>query len=126
MEIKEIIEVLTVAGLIKKDESQGNAKDYSLNGTKVIIRARDAGVHYGEIEYFMGREVKLKNSRRMWRWYCKESISLSAAAINGIKHSDSKIAPTLPFIIITDACEIIPCSDVAIASIENAPVAEQS
>ena len=42
------------------------AMDYPI-GQKVIIRARDAGVHFGTLQSVDGRSVVLTNSRRMWR-----------------------------------------------------------
>lgn len=96
-----------------------NAGDY------VVVRARDAGVHAGEYVSHTGREVLLRNSRRLWRWSAVESISLSAVATFGIKHDGSRIAPVVASLAILDACEIIHCTEVARTSIRLAPVAEQ-
>lgn len=93
-------------------------------GEYVIVRARDAGVHAGEYVSHSGREVTLKNARRLWYWKAKESISLSAVATSGIATA-SKIAPAVARILIGDACEIIPCTKEARDSINAAPAARQ-
>lgn len=89
-------------------------------GKKVIIRTYSAGVWFGELEQKAGNEVILKNARRMWKWWAKESISLSACAIYGVKHEESKIIEAVPNIWL-EAIEIIPCSEIAIKSLEDAP-----
>ncbi|STY93815.1 BRO family protein [Moraxella bovis] len=70
-----------------------------------------------------GNEVILKNARRMWKWWAKEGISLSACALYGVKHDDSKIVEPVESVWL-EAIEIIPCTDVAIQSLEDAPHVE--
>ena len=94
--------------------------EHKLKGKPVIIRARDAGVHFGYLEHFKDRVVTLKRSRRMWRWWAAKQMTLSAVAEFGLNHDkDLRINNELPLIIINDACEIIPCSDVCVKSIEK-------
>lgn len=90
---------------------------------KVIVRCRDAGVHFGTYVSHNGREVHLTDARRMWRWFAAEGISLSECAVAGINAKKSKIAFPVGQIVLLDACEIIPCTVEAAASIENAPCA---
>ena len=92
-------------------------------GKKVIIRTYSAGVWFGELEQKSGNEVILKNARRMWKWWAKQGISLSACAIHGIKHGESKIVQDVESVWL-EAIEIIPCTDSAILSLESAPNAE--
>ncbi len=94
-------------------------------GEYCIVRARDAGVHAGEYVSHSGREVALKNSRRLWYWKANDSVSLSGVADAGVS-SQSRIAPTVARIVIGDACEIIPCTKAAKDSIVSAPVASAS
>ncbi|MBE9590027.1 hypothetical protein IM753_03380 [Moraxella sp. K127] len=89
-------------------------------GKKVIIRTYSAGVWFGELEQKAGTEVIIKNARRMWKWWAKEGISLSACALYGIRHNDSKIVEAVDSVWL-EAIEIIPCTDVAINSLESAP-----
>ncbi len=102
--------------------SSGSSQSLSsMIGKKCIIRTYTAGVHFGEIAEKSGSEVVVKNSRRLWQWKAKESISLSAVAVHGIDESGSKICEPVGSIWL-DAIELIPCSDAAIKSIEGAKV----
>ena len=92
-------------------------------GKKVIIRTYSAGVWFGELEQKSGNEVIITNARRMWKWWAKEGISLSACALYGVKHDDSKIIEAVEAVWL-EAIEIIPCTDKAIKSLEDAPNVE--
>jgi len=95
----------------------------SLIGEPVIIRCRDAGVHFGYLVGYEGRVVELKNSRRMWRWHSASENTLSGVARCGINQSKSKIQGKINgSIILNEACEILPCTDVACHSIRDAEV----
>ena len=87
-------------------------------GEKCIIRTYAAGVWFGEIEQKEKDEVIVKNARRIWYWKAKKSISLSAVAQYGLDDS-SKVAPSVPSIWL-QAIELIPVSNTALKSIEEA------
>lgn len=90
----------------------------SLVGKKVIIRTFSAGVHYGELVEKDGKEVILKNARRLWYWKTSnKGISLSEVANNGLS-PDSKVCEPVEAIWL-EAVEIIPCSKEAIKNIEG-------
>lgn len=89
-------------------------------GKEVIVRTYSAGVWFGELEQKAGKEVILKNARRMWKWWSAESISLSACAIYGVKHENSKIVEPVSQVWL-EAIELIPCTIAAIKSIKGAP-----
>lgn len=88
-------------------------------GKFVIVRTYSAGVWFGELAEKAGKEVILKNARRMWRWWAAESISLSGVALYGIKENSSKIIAPVEAVWL-EAIEIIPCTKVAIDSIKGA------
>ena len=92
----------------------------SMVSKKCIVRTHSAGVWFGEVAEKSGNEVIIKNARRMWKWWAAESISLSAVALHGIKHDESKIVEPVHAVWL-EAIELIPASDKAIASIEGAP-----
>jgi 3-polyprenyl-4-hydroxybenzoate decarboxylase len=92
-------------------------------GKKVIIRTYSAGVWFGYLAVQEGNEVILKDARRMWRWKAKESISLSACAVYGIDQTNSKICGGVESVWL-EAIEVIPCTVEAIASIEEAEIAQ--
>lgn len=88
------------------------------NLKKVIVRGDRSGVFYGELENRNGREVKLRNCRRLWYW--NGACSISELAKIGTKlPRDCKFTVTVESIEILDAIEIIPCTEEAIKSIEG-------
>ena len=86
----------------------------------VIVRARDAGVHYGKLVSYEGRTVELAGARRLWSWTAKDGVALSGVAVNGINVSKSKVDSLVGQITILDACEIITCTAEAAKTIEAA------
>lgn len=114
-----------LASLFGASQPQQPSGLNSMIGKKCIIRTYSAGVWFGEIQQKSGNEVIVKNARRMWQWWAAKSISLSGVAVHGISQDKSKICPAVPTIWL-EAIEIIPCADVAIASIEGAKDVEAS
>lgn len=98
--------------------------DYAI-GNEVIIRTCSAGVWFGVLKQKAGNEVILTKARRMYKWWAKESISLSGVARYGIKQDDSKICGELDSVWL-EAIEIIPVTGNAAESIRTAPEAAQS
>ena len=89
----------------------------SMVGVKAIIRTYSAGVWYGEISQKSGKEVIVKNGRRMNYFKVIKGISLSSVANNGV-HQDSRIAEAVDSVWL-EAVELIPCRPAAITSIEG-------
>ncbi len=104
-----------------KESIESKSKSCDLAGKMVIVRCRDAGVHFGELVGHEGREVTLKNSRRMWYWKCKEGHTLSGCAVKGI-HIDSKISAEVELVRLLEACEILLCSEEGAESISGAGI----
>lgn len=100
------------------------AKTHPMIGKKVIIRTYSAGVWFGKLIQKDEDEVILEDARRMYQWWCKESISLSAVAVYGINQEKSKICVPVDCIWLK-AIEILPCKDVAVKSIEEAITVKQ-
>lgn len=94
-------------------------------GKKCIIRTYASGVHFGTLVAQSGRQVELKNARRLWRFdVAPHGVSLSEVAIHGPVGSRTKICETVPEMTILDALEIIPTTETAAAVIEQAKVAK--
>ena len=75
----------------------------------VIVRTYSAGVHAGILMSRKGKEVVLKNSRRLGYW--DGAASLSELAVRGVsKPGNCKFPAVVPEITLTEAIEIIPCS----------------
>ena len=113
----DILSILKLA-LELKPESQ-TSTGCSMIDKEVIIRTYSAGCWFGRLSSKEGREVILKNARRMWRWHAAEGISLSGCAIHGIRQEKSKIVEQVDSVWL-EAIEIIPCTDTAADSIRGA------
>ena len=87
-------------------------------GKYCICRCSAAGVHAGEVVAVSGDTVTLKNSRRLWQWQARDGLALSGVAQNGL--AGGKIDTLNPEIWLSGVCEIIPCSNAARESIQNA------
>lgn len=92
--------------------------------TFVVVRTYSAGVHVGYLDFQNPenpKEVRLNNSRRIHFW--KGAASLSQMAMEGISNAaESRVAMTLPSITLTEAIEVIPCTEAARTNLEGQPV----
>ncbi len=90
----------------------------------VIVRSYSAGVHAGFLKKREGQEVELINSRRIWYW--DGAASLSQLSVDGTKNPDNcKFPCEIPRITLTQAVEIIPCTEAAKLSIQGVAVWEK-
>lgn len=91
---------------------------------KVIIRATNAGVFYGEVDLekdVKGQTVTIHNCRRIYYW--EGAATISQIALEGVKvPRECKFTVYVPTIIVNEVIEIIPCTDDAIKSIEGVEV----
>lgn len=85
-------------------------------GKKVIVRTHSAGVHFGTLASKEGKEVVLKNARRIWYW--EGAFTLSAVAVSGVGKS-SKLSVSVPEILLTEAIEILLCSEEATENLQG-------
>ena len=95
-----------------------------VDGDFVIVRCRNAGVHAGTLVSRDADTLVLANSRRLWRWWSK--FSLSGLAMEGplvSRMSEQRYACVLPLLTLTtsDVCEVIPCTPAARAAIMAVP-----
>jgi len=106
---------------IKKD----GEKAEKLDGLEyVIIRTYSAGVHAGYLKERDGKEVILLNARRLWYW--SGASSLSQLAVDGVQDPSScKFPCEVAEITLTEAIEIIPCTEKARLSIKDVSVWQQ-
>lgn len=79
-------------------------------GKFVVIRTTTAGVHIGTLRARSGTEVVLENARRIWEW--EGAFTLSEVSQTGI-NKNSKLSAYVPEILLTEAIEVLPCSDAA-------------
>ena len=83
----------------------------------VIVRTYSAGVHFGRLVERKGKEVKLADARRIWHW--RGANTLNEIAMSGVGKG-SRISVSVPSIELTEAIEIIPCSEAATKNLEAA------
>ena len=89
-------------------------------GKTCIVRTHSAGVFLGTVKERSGKEVLLTDARRIWYW--DGAATLSQFANEGTSNPGNCKLPTpLPEIPPTEAIEIIPATEAAIASIAAVP-----
>ena len=117
--LKEVAELLGM----KNTATESGLNSFAI-GQEVIIRTYSAGVWFGRLKEKSGKEVILTEARRMWRWWSKESISLSGVALHGINQEKSRIPGAVESVWL-EAIEIIPISGKAAESIRTSQETEQ-
>lgn len=108
-----------INGVAYIPEAEAGATAKSADGLEYcIIRTYSAGVHAGYVESREGKEVVLRNSRRIWKW--AGAFSLSELSKNGTTApGECKFATTIDKIVLTESIEIIHCTETARQSIEG-------
>lgn len=74
----------------------------------VVVRTYSAGVHVGWLEHHSGREVRLSDARRVWRW--RGANTLHELSQSGAEEAWTRISEPVPSITLTEAIEVIECS----------------
>lgn len=86
-----------------------------------MVRTYSAGVFAGYVESRDGKEITLRNARRIWYW--SGAASLSELAMRGTSCPDNcKFPCPVDKVILTEVIEIIPITEQARESIEGVPV----
>lgn len=120
--MKTEIDEIVVKGItyVPKDRQQQLAPE--VDGMRyVIVRTYSAGVHAGYLKRREGKEVELLTARRIWRW--AGAASLSQLAVDGTSDPDNcKFPCEVSSIELTEAIEVIPCTEKARLSIAGVAV----
>ena len=76
-----------------------------------IFRCRNAGVHAGELVSKNATEIVIGNSRRLWKWVSRATLS-ELSQEGPLRKDENKYGCVVPKIILSreDVCEIIPCT----------------
>ncbi|MCK9504678.1 MAG: hypothetical protein M0Q95_10915 [Porticoccaceae bacterium] len=94
------------------------------NQRYVIVRTYSAGVFAGTLESRNGKEVVMTNARRLWYW--DGAASLSQLAMEGVKKpKNCKFPREVDRVELTEAIEILDCTDIARKSITGVPIWKQ-
>lgn len=90
----------------------------------VIARTYSAGVFAGYLESREGREVVMRDARRLWYW--DGAATLSQLAMEGTKAPDKcKFPCAVDKVVLLEVIEILECTEVAKNSIMGVPVWER-
>jgi hypothetical protein len=86
----------------------------------VIVRTYSAGCFAGLLAHRDGKEITLRDARRLWCWH--GAATLSQLAVDGTSQpAGCKFPAAVPEITLTEAIEIIQATPQARASIEAVP-----
>jgi hypothetical protein len=89
-------------------------------GDDVIVRTYSAGCFAGVLDSDPGKEVLIKNARRLWLW--AGAFTLSALAANGTSNPGECKFDEPVEVFVTEAIEIIRVTPGAKRSIEAVPI----
>ena len=119
--MKQNIEQIEINGVAYvRADSVAQAKPSAMH----MVRTYSAGVFYGEIVKREGREVTLKNARRVWYW--KGAASLSQLAQSGTScPNECKFPEPVSEVLLLEVIEIIPITDGALKILNAVPVWKQ-
>lgn len=82
-------------------------KDFGLNAY-VVVRCHWSGVQFGKLIQRNGQEVLLKRARRIWSW--KGANTISELVTTGPAYADTYVSEPLPYHLLLDAVEVVPCT----------------
>ena len=86
------------------------------NKNYVIVRGNHSGVFFGELKERSGQEVELLNARKLWYW--DGAAAVEQIAKDGVKNPNAcKFTVSVESMIITDAIQILPCTNDAAENI---------
>jgi len=92
-----------------------------MEGKYVIVRGDRSGVFAGTLESQNGREVVLRNVRRLWRWSgATECLQIATEGVK--KPKDCRFTLVCDSIKLLEAIEVIPATAEAEANIKAVPV----
>lgn len=87
----------------------------------VIVRTYSAGVFAGYLEKKNGKEVVIRNARRIWYW--DGAASLSELAVKGVSRPENcKFPCEVPRVELTECIEILDATEEAKNSIASVPI----
>ena len=86
------------------------------NNNYVIVRGDRSGVFFGELKERSGQEIELRNARKLWYW--DGAAAVEQLARDGVSlPRNCKFTVTVDEMTITDAIQVLPCTNVAAENI---------
>jgi len=116
---------LMVNGIKYVKAGEGQEPASTIDGLKyVIARTQSAGVFAGYLESKSGKEIVLRNARRLWYW--SGAASLSQLAVDGTKKpGECKFPVEVSRIELTETIELLDVTKKAQKSIAGVAVWQQ-
>lgn len=107
--LKELIKEILKEELTQKETSvQKTTTPNVMIGKIVMVRTYSAGVHFGTLVSKDGKEIVLRDARRVFYWTNACSLSQLANQGSQNKNTENKISVAVSEILLTEAIEIIP------------------
>ena len=121
--MEQEVNSLTINGIeyVKKGTEKSELAVSTAGLSYVIVRTYSAGVHAGYLKSRNGKECELLLARRLWYW--SGAASLSQLAMEGVsKPKECKFPIEMQSVTLTEAIEIIPCTEKARLSIAGVTI----
>lgn len=83
-----------------------------------IVRGDMSGVYFGKIKSRNGQEVEMTEVRNIWYWEGAASI-MQLAQEGTKKPNQCKFTVEVESLVLTDAIQVIPCTDEAVENIKG-------
>jgi len=116
----QIKEIRCLLGANNNDAvvSNNNSLNNDIIGRKCIIRTYSAGVWFGTVLEKTKNECVIGDARRMYKWVTTDKgITLSEVSLTGVTNESKIQAPVSK--VWLQQIELIPCTDIAIKSLES-------
>lgn len=108
---------------VRKDQLNQPAQSYN-DMPYVIVRTYSAGVFAGYLESRTGKEVVMRQARRIWYW--DGAASLSQLSVDGTsKPQNCKFPCAVDRVELTEAIEILSCTEKSKKSITEVKIWKQ-
>lgn len=86
-----------------------------------IVRGDRSGVFFGQVAARNGQEVELRNVRKLWYW--DGACAVEQLAVDGVTApANCKFTVVVPEMTITDAIQIVACSERAVKALSGVRV----
>lgn len=98
-----------------------NDKGEKMKNQYCIVRGDRSGVFFGQVAARNGQEVELRNVRKLWYW--NGACAVEQLAVDGVTApADCKFTVVVPEMTITDAIQIVACSERAVKALSGVRV----
>ena len=98
-----------------------NDKETKMDNQYYIVRGDRSGVFFGQVTARNDQEVELRNVRKLWYW--DGACAVEQLAVDGVTApANCKFTVVVPEMTITDAIQIVPCSERAVKALSGVRV----